>query len=165
MVTGISGGQGGPDMSALWQELLKRADKDGDSKISREEFDSARPKDRGRAHDNLFSRIDTNADGFIDESENAAVLKSVPKGRPPGGGMNLMKLFEKADSDGDGQISKTDFQSAASQSTDSATAGQIFDAMDTNQDGVVSVAEYIAAMQKLEPPGQSSPPQGLSTLA
>ena len=132
MVTGISGGQGGMDVSALWQELLKRADKDGDGKISREEFETVRPKGGGRA---------------------------------PGGGSNPMKLFEKADGDGDGKISKSDFQSALAQDTDSATAGQVFDAMDTNQDGVVSAAEYAAAMQRLDLTGQLFGPQGFSTLA
>lgn len=131
MVTGINGGQGGMDVSALWQELLKRADKDGDGKISREEFEAARPKGGGRA---------------------------------PGGG-NPMKLFEKADSDGDGKISKSDFQSALAQNTDSATAGEVFDAMDTNQDGVVSAAEYAAALQKMDLLGQLLGPQGFSTLA
>ncbi len=94
MVTGIGGGQGGLDVSALWRELLQRADKDGD-----------------------------------------------------------------------GQISKSDFKSALAQNTDSATADQVFDTMDTNQDGFVSVAEYLGAMQKLGLTGQSSGPQGFSTLA
>jgi Ca2+-binding EF-hand superfamily protein len=120
------------DVSALWQDLLKRADKDGDGKISREEFEAA----LGRGAD-----------------------------RASGGGRNPMKLFEKADSDGDGKISKSDFQSALSQGTDSATAGAVFDAMDTNQDGVVSAAEYAAAMQKMDLLGQLLGPQGFSTLA
>jgi len=132
MVTGISGVQGGRDVSALWQELLQRADKDGNGKISREEFEAARPKGGGPV---------------------------------PGGGRNAMKLFEKADADGDGQISKSDFQSALAPASDSATAGEVFDAMDTNQDGVVSAAEYAAALQKMDLPGQLFGPQGFSTLA
>jgi len=75
------------------------------------------------------------------------------------------ELLKRADKDGDGQISKSDFQSAVSQDTDSAAAGQVFDAMDTNQDGFVSTAEYAAAMEKMDRAGQWFGPQGFSTLA
>lgn len=50
-----------------WDELVRRLDRDGDGKISRQEFD-------GPA--NHFSRLDRNGDGFISEDE-------APKGSPP----------------------------------------------------------------------------------
>jgi Ca2+-binding EF-hand superfamily protein len=168
MVTGINGGQGGIDAAALWQELLKRADKDGDGKISKEELAGVKPQGAGPVPDALFSKIDTNGDGSIDESENAAAVQHMQWGqRGHHRGMSAMKLFEEADTDKDGKISKSDFQAALGKSADSAATDQVFDAMDTNQDGFVSAAEYAAAMEKTGLMGQlfGQGQQGFSALA
>ena len=166
MVSGISGGPTGLDASAMWQDLLKRADKDGDGKISKEEFTAGMPqRSGGPSPADIFSKIDTNSDGYIDESENAVAVKNMPQGPPPGGGANPMKVFEKADDDGDGKISKADFKAALPKGTDSATANKVFDSMDTNQDGTVSAEEYMAAMQKTDLMTQLFPQEGFSSLA
>ena len=47
--------------------FIERLDKDGDSKVSQEEFDGP---------DGHFTQFDKNGDGYIEESE-------VPKGPPP----------------------------------------------------------------------------------
>jgi Ca2+-binding EF-hand superfamily protein len=155
------------DVAALWQELLRRADADGDGKIRQEEFSAARPEGAGSVPEGLFGKIDADSDGFIDESENAAAVRHMYRGRGHPGGMSPMKLFEEADADGDGQISKSDFKSALSPKVDGAAADQVFDAMDTNQDGFVSAAEYAAAMEKTGLMGRLSGrgQQGFSALA
>jgi Ca2+-binding EF-hand superfamily protein len=167
MVTGINGGQGRIDAAALWQELLKRADKDGDGKISKEEFAAARPGGAEPVPDVLFGKIDADSDGFIDESESAAAVRHMYRGRGHPGGISPMKLFEEADTDADGQISKSDFKSALSSKVDGAAADQVFDAMDTNQDGFVSAAEYAAAMERTGLMGRLSGrgQEGFSALA
>jgi Ca2+-binding EF-hand superfamily protein len=157
MVSGIGGGKNGFDMSAMWQDLLKKTDKDGDGKISKEEFKAGMPQGGANA-DALFSKIDANSDGFIDESENAAAVQKRHRGHGHKSA-DPMQVFEKADGDGDGKISKSDFKSALPQGTDSATAGKVFDSMDTNQDGVVSAEEYMAAMQKTDLMTQVFPPE------
>lgn len=145
MVSGISGGQTGLDASALWQDLLKKADKDGDGKISKEEMQSALPqKGRGPGVDEIFSKIDTNHDGYIEESENAAWVENMPKQNPP----DPAAMFQKADQDGDGKITKAEFKAAAPQGASESAVNEVFDSMDTNQDGVVSAEEYAAAMEK-----------------
>lgn len=165
MVSGISGNPNRFDASALWQNLLKKADKDGDGKISKEEFQAAMPHgDAGTGADNLFNKIDANDDGFIDESENAAALGKMHRRRHHGGA-DPLKVFQDADKDGDGKISKAEFQAALPQGADSTIAGQVFDGMDTNQDGVVDASEYAAAMQKAGLFAQLFPPQGFSALA
>jgi Ca2+-binding EF-hand superfamily protein len=163
MVSGISGGKNGFDMAAMWQDLLKKADKNGDGKISKEEFKAGMPQ-AGPNADSLFSKIDTNGDGAIDESEAAAAQKMHKKHGHGSGGP--MQVFEKADSDGDGKISKSDFEAALPEGTDSATANKVFDNMDTNQDGVVDAQEYMAAMQKTDMMTQVfGQKDGFSTLA
>jgi Ca2+-binding EF-hand superfamily protein len=164
MISGISGSQNGVDVTAAWQDLLKKADKDGDGKISKEEFKAAMPQGGGPNADSLFNKIDTNGDGFIDESENAAAVKSRHGGKRHGGA-DPLKVFEQADKDGDGKISKSDFKSALPQGTDSATANKVFDSMDTNQDGVVDSSEYMAALQKTDLMTQLFSQRGFSALA
>lgn len=61
-------------------EFLKRADKDGDGKISKEEFKALSQRDDG---DERFMRMDTNADGFVDQTEMAAIGDRMRRG--PGG--------------------------------------------------------------------------------
>jgi Ca2+-binding EF-hand superfamily protein len=165
MITGIGGGQNGIDAAALWQDLLKKADKNGDNKISKEEFEAAMPqRGDGPGPDDLFSKIDTDGDGYITESENATAVNNMRKGRPPHEPDPLV-MFKKADTDGDGKIRKSEFKATLPQDTDDATANKIFDAMDTNQDGVVDFAEYMAAMQKMGLTSEASDAPNFSVLA
>lgn len=165
MVSGISGGPNGFDASALWQNLLKKADKDGDGKISKEEFESMAPQGGpGPGAADLFGKIDTNGDGLIDESESTTAIGQMHHDRHHGSA-DPLKIFQDADTDGDGKISKADFQAALPQGTDSATANKVFDSMDTNQDGVVDASEYAAAMQSAGLIAQLFPQTGLDMLA
>jgi Ca2+-binding EF-hand superfamily protein len=165
MVSGISGSQN-VDMSAMWQDLLKKADKDGDGRISKAEFQAASPQGNSSATDDLFKKLDTNGDGYIDASENAAAAQKMHRGHHHRqNATDPLQVFEKADKDHDGKISKDDFKSALPAGTDSATANQVFDSMDTNQDGIVDASEYMAAMEKMGQFTQLFPQQGLSTWA
>ena len=149
----------------MWQELLRKADKDGDGKVSKDELKAVMPQSNtGPGVDNLFAKIDTNNDGFIDKAEDAAALAKVHRGRHHGA-PNPLQVFRDADKDGDGKISKADFKSALPAGTKSSTANQVFDSMDTNQDGVVDASEYMAAMQKTGLMTQLFPQEGFSTLA
>jgi Ca2+-binding EF-hand superfamily protein len=151
------------DMAARRQDFFKKADTDGDGKISKDEFKAGMPQ--GANADDLFSKLDTNGDGYIDESENAAAAQRVHKGHHRRKDADPLEVFQKADKDGDGKISKADFKSALPAGTDSTAAGQVFDSMDTNQDGVVDAAEYMAAMEKMGKFNQLFPQEGLSALA
>jgi Ca2+-binding EF-hand superfamily protein len=59
-------------------DMIKRADSNNDGKISKEEFANARKAEV----DEQFSRIDTNGDGFADESEMQAIAGRMRDGGP-----------------------------------------------------------------------------------
>lgn len=77
MLAGVSSAQdgnrppppGGPEGRGNPIEMLKRADTDGDGKVSKEEFIKARSAELGE----VFGRMDANGDGFIDEAEVQAM--------------------------------------------------------------------------------------------
>jgi len=57
-------------------ERFKRSDKNGDGKISREEFINPRPKDKQQAAARAFGRKDKDGNGFLDAKEFAPPAKS-----------------------------------------------------------------------------------------
>jgi len=54
-------------------------------------------------------------------------------------------FFSKLDTDGDGKISKTEFESAANGRVDSSVADSVFDKIDGDSDGSVSQGELAKA--------------------
>lgn len=125
------------------QKMFARLDADGDGKVTQEEFATAMTKRQGasgQADPNrpdpaaIFQKADTNADGSITLDEFKTAMAQMrpagghhgqraggpPPGPPPAGA-----------NDGDGDDD----------------SGKVFDKLDTNHDGVVSMAELLAAVQ------------------
>ena len=81
---GRSGGAGGFQMPESGAALIAEKDTDGDGKLSKDEM--------GSPWNRFFDRVDTNSDGFVDESEADASVKRMKQmmqgggGRPGGGG-------------------------------------------------------------------------------
>ena len=118
-----------PPMESSPAEMVKRADTDGDGKVSRDEFIKARTT----ALEQAFARMDTDGDGKLDEKEveaGAAQARAMgqaglggfrrpdadrpqrPGGdRPqrPGAGAMAEQGFDRMDADGDGKLSKEEF--------------------------------------------------------
>lgn len=118
-----------PPMESSPAEMVKRADADGDGKVSRDEFIKARTT----ALEQAFARMDTDGDGKLDEKEveaGAAQARAMaPAGRGgfrrpdgerpqrpgadrpqrPGAGAMAEQGFERMDADGDGKLSKEEF--------------------------------------------------------
>jgi hypothetical protein len=118
-----------PPMESSPAEMVKRADADGDGKVSRDEFIKARTT----ALEQAFARMDTDGDGKLDEKEveaGAAQARAMGQAglggfrrpdadrpqrpgadRPqrPGAGAMAEQGFDRMDADGDGKLSKEEF--------------------------------------------------------
>ncbi len=78
------GPPGGGDPRARIMEFVKRADTNGDGKISKDEFAEMGKKENGQR----FSMMDGNGDGFVDQDELGKVAQKMSQhGRPDGQGM------------------------------------------------------------------------------
>lgn len=117
--------------------LIKRADLNGDGKISQSEMS------RGIAV--TFSKLDTDGDGALSASEISgakAVLKAERKrAKSAGTGVQFVKFpakrinkhFDAIDANGDGALSKGEIEKVAM---------QMFDRRDKNNDGYISAADF-----------------------
>jgi Ca2+-binding EF-hand superfamily protein len=118
---GAPGGPGGkasegPQAPGL--EILKRFDHDHDGKVERDQFPGS---------DEKFAQLDTDKDGVLTEKDfPAAPAKPAPDGGGAGTG-----LIARCDKDGDGRLSRAEFQGTNDE----------WRALDTNQDGWVDAAE------------------------
>jgi Ca2+-binding EF-hand superfamily protein len=96
---GDTNGDGKLDLAEFQAKLtarLMKADTNGDGRISLEEW-QARPAARNGKRDpaKVFSRLDKNGDGFLDDSEIAALAK---------------RRFHHLDADSDGFVTEQELQ-------------------------------------------------------
>ncbi|MEM9283607.1 MAG: hypothetical protein AAGA96_17435 [Verrucomicrobiota bacterium] len=128
-------GQGRPGTAGSG-EMFKRADKNGDGKLTEDEV----PEQFWAR----LSQLDKNSDNAISQEEAAAGRSSAPGGsgqRPEPGAM-----FSRADQNGDGRISQDEVP---------AEAWARMKRLDKNEDGAVS-REEIGAMSGARPGGGPS---------
>jgi Ca2+-binding EF-hand superfamily protein len=137
---GAQASQGAPDLSQVFTKM----DTNGDGTLSADEFSTgfqsmhdeakttllnAQEQSGMPSIEDMFASADTNGDGSLSEAEFAAAApQGPPPGPPPGGGA--------APASG-----STDDSSSNSSST-------VFDSLDTNQDGKVSLEEMLAGAEK-----------------
>lgn len=107
--------------------FLARLDADGDGKVSRDEFDG--PPEH-------FADFDRNRDGFIAGDE-------APKGPPPRR-PGPARFIERLDQDGDGKVSREEFDGPE----------EHFDDFDENGDGFIERSEAPAGPPPGPPPGE-----------
>lgn len=78
-------------------------------------------------------------------------------------------IFNKMDQDGDGVISKSEFdtdaEKRAGKTGQSLDADKIFAAIDTNKDGVIDKSENDAALESMFPPPPPPPPASANGLS
>jgi Ca2+-binding EF-hand superfamily protein len=92
---GAPKGEGGGRLA----EFLKKADTDSDGKISKAEFDEFSKRDMG----DRFSKMDQNADGFVDPTEMSQIAEKMRegmKGRAGGEGGGFRRPGSEGGSEG-----------------------------------------------------------------
>jgi Ca2+-binding EF-hand superfamily protein len=122
---------------------------------------------------NMFNRIDTNGDGKHDKDELAAMVANGPSGGP-----SADEIISAFDTDGDGAISESEFNTVQDQQTQGAGgpppppmgnisseefAKQLFANSDTDGDGLLS-ADELSAMAAKGPEGGASAEELMTKL-
>jgi Ca2+-binding EF-hand superfamily protein len=107
--------------------IFDSADTNGDGVITRAEFFAAQER--------LFTRLDRDADGYVDKDDQSHRLagRSKAQGR-------LAELVARLDKDGDGRISEAEFLDGSA---------FMFDRADADHNGELSTEEVAAAKQKM----------------
>jgi hypothetical protein len=141
-------------------EMIARADKDGDGRVSRKEFIETRTTEM----ESMFERIDGNGDGFLDESEVGEMAERMRAGaeamqRPSG------ERFRRPDG-----ARPEGGRPDGPRPEGAPRAGEAFDRMDRDGDGALSREEFTAGMERLRemmqrggmgrPDGRRGPEEG-----
>lgn len=141
---------GGPPPGVSTEEMaaniIAENDADGDGALSLAESEG---------YEGQFSAADADGDGLVTKEELAAMIEAEWPMGPPPPEEDAARRIAKYDADGDGVIS----------ASESGVPDEVFDAIDTNEDGVISQAELEAALttmqQALEDSGLGRGPEAI----
>ena len=129
--------EGGMHMKGKHKGMLKLMDVNGDGTVDKAEF-----KD---FHDQNFSGADKNRDGNLDAAEFVVFQKIMQEQHEKAKAMakkkKAQKHFDKMDANGDGKISKAEFE---------AKSDRRFIRMDHNDDGVLNKEDRAKKMHKMK---------------
>jgi Ca2+-binding EF-hand superfamily protein len=108
------------------------------------------PKKPPRDHGAAFDRLDADANGAIDSDEMAGATAKMGER----GGKLAPKLFEGADANKDGSVTRAEWDAArarfeAERPKPGAMAERAFTEMDTSGDGALSLDEFKAGMERM----------------
>jgi len=121
--------RGKPNFEEMANELLTSMDSDSNGSIDKAEFIAAAQSETSQSDDStslndIFSLLDTDSSGSMSSEELISALKNMkPEGAPP---------------------PPPPPQSRENESSEDSTSNEIFAALDTNEDGVISADEFEA---------------------
>lgn len=110
-----------------------RLDTDRDGKHSKKEYIDNGVHMNPQSRRGIFGAADNNADGFVTRTEY--VLNRIITDEAKG-------IVQRTDADKNGKIIKTEFVNG-SPLKDKRLAAAVFDALDTNGDGMIIIPEYL----------------------
>lgn len=132
-----------PDFEAIAQKMMEAIDTDGSGTIEQAEFTAMATSSESSdltynvSLEDIFRALDSNSDGSMSTEELASALQGMG---PSGGGQ--VGAMPPPPPPPSGDESET--------SEDASSTEGIFDPLDTNQDGIVSAAEYAAGVNLAE---------------
>jgi Ca2+-binding EF-hand superfamily protein len=164
------------------KSLFQKADMNKSGGLSLEEFTASAPTHETDTSkiETLFTSLDSDSDGNLTESE---LESGLAQQKPPAPNLlssdMLSEFFTATDQDGDGALTEEEFVTALENNKASAPppppapplqggrggtapqeessgASQIYDSLDTNKDGTVSLDELMAASESEEDDEESS---------
>ena len=119
----------------------------------------------GQAGDDRFGKVDSDGDGAVSKTELQALLEAMSGGTASQTGVSSDDAFAALDTDGDGSLTQAEFDAGrppegsappaggmppppggprGAGGAQDASATTTYDALDTNEDGVVSLTERLA---------------------
>jgi Ca2+-binding EF-hand superfamily protein len=150
-------------LEALRQQFFTRTDRDGDGRVSKEEFAATAPTDveatqrPTRVSDEIFSLLDANDDGSIDLAEADGGMRATESWRPHGGRpdgppspQNIARsMMQKTDADQNGSVTESELLSAIGKSDGAKDAlRKLFADADSDGDGAVTQSDLQQALQQ-----------------
>lgn len=123
-------------------EMIARADKDGDGRVSRKEFLDTRTAEM----ETMFDRFDGNGDGFLDEREVAGIAARMRAGER--GAQRPLADRPRRPVDAP-EGSRPTERSDGARPEGPPRAGEAFDRMDRDGNGSLSREEFTAGMERL----------------
>lgn len=117
-------------------DSFKKADADGNGMLSRAEVEKSLPRLAPR-----FDAIDANRDGNLTPEEIRAWSRAKRGHRRESAGAKFQEYFKRADTDGDGALSRAEAERGMPR------IARKFDAIDVNRDGKVTQDEMRAWFQ------------------
>jgi Ca2+-binding EF-hand superfamily protein len=176
MVSGISSSSNFSTaaLSQMWQKMFNKIDTKGDGSIDKTELSAflqqTTAQDTSSFVDEIFSKLDTNQDDLISQIESNSVLAKLEHEKKSSGtdmaAMSGMppapeKVFDVADTNKDGVVSKDELAAVMGQSGEGID--EIFNKVDTNGDGLISRAEDNAWLKQMDRRMQQNEPGNTST--
>lgn len=161
MVQGIGSG-GGLDASQI-RSLFSKLDADANGSVTRDEFISGAPGDVSSDQAaTLFDSLDSSGSGSLSEddllsaferlnsqTQSALIQQQQPPKEPP----DPSKMFDDADEDGDGTVTREEFIAARPDDVSEEMAGSLFDKLDSESAGSLTKDEFVTAMEANKPDG------------
>lgn len=151
------------------QSLFSSMDSDGDGTVTQSELESYIEQQGGTQTeaDNLYSMLDSSDGDGITESTLASDAPQGPPPGPPPGGMGGpppgvaedaggssdigSQLLDALDTDGDGTVSQSEFESFVTSNGGTSTeADADFSALDSSGSGSLSATDFTDAMNNLQ---------------
>lgn len=128
--------------------LIRKFDKDGDGRLSRQESNDAAQERANRR----FDQLDRNKDGYITQDELDAA-RGAMRGKMREMRERMNERWQAADKDGDGALSRSEAEAGM------PMLWRRFDQLDKNKDGKITRDEMMQGRRMNAPRPSATPPQ------